>query len=179
VWKPTNVDRVAAKGVDMSVEQNARLGRLSLTLLLGYACNRTEVEEGFAEMKAFKGNQIAFLPQHSFSATLSGKVAGFQCSFTSKWVGERHASDVFDVLQPYFLLNGVADYEWVFHSKKKALSFLLDAGVQVNNLTGCRYEVMPYRAMPLQNFLVFLKLKLHRTKSDSPVLISKEENSSE
>lgn len=179
VWKPTNVDRVAAKGVDVRVEQNAHLGRVSLSLLVGYACNRTEVEEGFAEMKAFEGKQIAFLPQHSFSATLSGKVAGFQCSFTSKWVGERHASDVFDVLQPYFLLNGVADYEWVFYSKKRAVAFLLDAGVQVNNITGCRYEVMPYRAMPLQNFLVFLKLKLHRMKSGSPFFNSKEEISSD
>lgn len=179
VWKPTNVDRVAAKGVDVRVEQNAHLGRVSLSLLVGYACNRTEVEEGFAEMKAFEGKQIAFLPQHSFSATLSGKVAGFQCTFTSKWVGERHASDVFDVLQPYFLLNGVADYEWVFYSKKRAVAFLLDAGVQVNNITGCRYEVMPYRAMPLQNFLVFLKLKLHRMKSGSPFFNSKEEISSD
>lgn len=165
VWKPTNVDKVVAMGADVRVEQIARLGRSSsLLMLLGYAYNRTEVEEGFAEMKAFEGNQIAFLPQHVFSASLSGQFGGFHCSVTSKWVGERHATDIFDVLDPYFLLSGSVDYEWIARLKKKPIGLKFDIGVQVNNITGERYEVMPYRAMPLQNFLVFLKIKLNRKK---------------
>ncbi len=72
-------------------------------------------------------------------------------------MGERHSSDIFDILKAYFVVNVIADYEFHFKSKKKKNLLVLDVGGQVNNIFGREYQVMPFRAMPKQNFVIFAK----------------------
>ncbi len=157
VWKPLNIARVKAKGVEFSVEQGVKGTNKEFHLLVNYAYNHTEVMEGFAEMKPFVGQQVALIPEHTLSATLWGNVRHFNCSILGKYVGERHSSDIFDILDPYFVMNLMADYEFHFKSSKKKNPLVLDLGAQVNNILGMEYQVMPFRAMPKQNFVIFAK----------------------
>lgn len=158
VWKPVNLDQVLAKGIETSLNQKVKWKSNSLSLDVNYAYNHTEIMKGFSEMAPFEGRQMPLLPCHTLSACLYGTFNTFHYSLMGKYVGERNTTDVFELLDSYFLLNLMADYEFVF-KKKENLKIVhsLDVGVQVNNLLGAYYQTMPYRAMPLQNFNCFLK----------------------
>ena len=147
IWKPVNVDRVLAKGVECSVRQQFSHVRASETLTVCYAYNRTEVKAGFSEMKPFEGRQMPLLPKQTLSVGFMGKVNRFFYDIQGKCVGERSTSDVFDVMENYFLLNVSAGYDFDLKN-----GHLLKVGVLVNNLLGEEYQTMPYRAMPKQNF---------------------------
>ena len=157
VWKPLNIARVKAKGIELSVEQGFKGENKEINLLVNYAFNHTEVMEGFAEMKPFVGQQVALIPEQTFSATLWGSIQHFNCSILGKYVGERHSSDIFDILDSYFVMNVMADYEIHFKNRRRKNPLVLDLGAQVNNILGMEYQVMSFRAMPKQNFVIFAK----------------------
>lgn len=163
IWKPTNIDRVLAKGVEVTLNQMVKWNENTASLDLNYAYNHTEIREGFSNMSVFKGRQMPLLPRHTASACLYGNVHSFQYSLLGKWVGPRTTSDIFDQLDDYFILNVTMDYLFRI-GKKEEGKFLhtIDVGVQGNNLLNTVYQTMPYRAMPLRNFNCFVKYSINR-----------------
>ena len=163
IWKPTNIDRVMAKGVEVALNQMVKWNENTASLDLNYAYNHTEIKEGFSNMSVFKGRQMPLLPRHTASACLYGNIHSFQYSLLGKWVGPRTTSDIFDQLDDYFILNMTVDYLFRIGKKEeKRYLHTIDVGVQGNNLLNTVYQTMPYRAMPLRNFMVFLKYNVNR-----------------
>lgn len=163
IWKPTNIDRVLAKGVEVTLNQMVKWNENTASLDLNYAYNHTEIKEGFSNMSVFKGRQMPLLPRHTASACLYGNVHSFQYSLLGKWVGPRTTSDIFDQLDDYFILNVTMDYLFKIGKKEeKRYLHTIDVGVQGNNLLNTVYQTMPYRAMPLRNFNCFVKYSINR-----------------
>lgn len=163
IWKPTNIDCVLAKGVEVTLNQMVKWNENTASLDLNYAYNHTEIKEGFSNMSVFKGRQMPLLPRHTASACLYGNVHSFQYSLLGKWVGPRTTSDIFDQLDDYFILNVTMDYLFKIGKKEeKRYLHTIDVGVQGNNLLNTVYQTMPYRAMPLRNFNCFVKYSINR-----------------
>lgn len=166
IWKPINVERVLAKGVECSLIQSLKGRRSCHSLYLHYAYNHTEVKSGFTVMKPFEGRQMALLPRHTLSANWMGKIGRFSYSLQGKYVGERSTSDVFDVMDGYFLLSASAGYGFTLNRRAEAPKYahLLKVDVQLNNILGTDYQTVPYRAMPKQNFMTTLRYQVERKK---------------
>ena len=163
IWKPTNIDRVLAKGVEVTLNQMVKWNKNASSLDLNYAYNHTEIKEGFSNMSVFEGRQMPLLPRHTASACLYGNVHSFQYSLLGKWVGPRTTSDIFDQLDSYFILNMTVDYLFKIGGKgERKYLHIIDVGVQGNNLLNTVYQTMPYRAMPLMNFNCFVKYSINR-----------------
>ena len=155
IWKPINIDRVLAKGFELNINQCYMERNTSHAVNFSYSYNHTEVKKGFSQMKPFVGRQIALLPEHTLSAYLLGKVGNTSYQITCRYVGERTTSDVFEKMDAYWLLNVSAEYAWRFKNEKNVN--VLTVGASANNLLGTVYEVMPFRAMPKQNFSIFAR----------------------
>ncbi|MEE3484747.1 MAG: TonB-dependent receptor [Bacteroidales bacterium] len=162
IWKPVNLDHVLAKGVELSIVQKLLMKKSSVSLDVHYAYNHTEVKEGFAEMKPFENRQTPLLPSQTLSTTLYGSVGNFHYTLLGKWVGERNTTDVFEQLDPYFLMNVAADYSFELKKRDRKFLYVIDVGSQVNNLLDVAYYTMPYRAMPMRHFVFFVKLYMNK-----------------
>ncbi len=165
VWKPMNVARVLARGIEATAEQTIACAASQHWLTLSFQYNHSEVMEGFKEMQPFVGRQLPLLPEYSFSAVVGGKVRHWHYSVTLKGVGERHTSDVFDILQPYLLMDAELGYGRVHKGGNGRPTHGWDIGVRFNNLLDAYYQVMPFRAMPSRNFLIFAKYSIGQSLS--------------
>lgn len=96
VWRMMNVSKVVTHGVDATTNIDWRIGRVNtLDLDLNYslqrAQNRTRRES------PYYGNQIAYVPEHTFSATVSWLNPWVNCSATidgqsTRWTTNEHAT---------------------------------------------------------------------------------------
>ena len=162
IWKPINVDNVLAKGIEVTHSQTFTKKKHQHTQSLSYSLNHTEVIKGFQEMRPFIGQQIPLLPTHNANFLATGKILQFNYLIQASYVGERHTSDIFDLMPPYFLLSVNVGYDFILSKKReKTDGYLhhLNLSLQGNNILNSEYETMPYKAMPGRNFLVSLKWK--------------------
>ncbi len=147
-WKPQNIDLVDAKGVDIQLKQSYTLATFKALLLLQYAYTQTIVVEGFSDMTPFRGRQMPLMPEHTATMHFTLESPKFFVRFSTQFVGERTTSNVFDKMEPYYISNAAIGYtvKW----NKQLLSF----SVEGNNLFDVVYQTVPFKAMPLRNYLV-------------------------
>lgn len=154
IWKPQNIAKVEAKGIEVSTKQNYKWDKNELQLVCNYAYTLTTILEGFNEMQVFTGNQMPLLPKHSATALLKIEHDNrYLLQLNANYVGERTTSNLFDVMYDYCLLNASAGY--TFRWNKNTMNVLL----QVNNVLNAVYQNMPYKAMPGRNMLFTVKYK--------------------
>ena len=146
IWKPRNIDQVETKGVELNCKQTITLLRSKHFLLLNYAYTHAEVKKGFQEMRPFEGKQMPLLPEQTFSTAWQSQIRNFSFSLQGSYTGKRTTSNVFDVMDAYFITNLTAGYHFSFgkHNVKTLLN--------LNNLFNIEYQNMPFKAMPGRHF---------------------------
>lgn len=150
VWKPINVDLVEVNGAEV----NGRFNVWGQTLQAAYTRSHTEVKEGFAEMRPFKGRQIALLPEDHLSASFTGRWKNWKWIFAANYTGERTTSDVFDTMDAYWLCNTSLGYKLLL-----GRDWSLNLQASINNLLGTDYQTVPYKAMPGRNYQLEARLE--------------------
>lgn len=149
VWKPINVDLVEVNGAELTLRATCK----KQTLQAAYTHSHTEVVEGFAEMRPFKGRQIALLPEDCLTASFTGRWKSWKLVLATNYTGQRNTSDVFDTMDAYWLCNTSLTHTW-----KLGEHTHLQAQAQVNNLFDTNYQTVPYKAMPGRNYLFEVKV---------------------
>jgi len=151
IWKPINLQRVRAQGLDVTANGSCQAAALKLSLYLTYAYSLVTVVNGGTRYATLNGYQMAYSPKYRGSGTLVVAYKSTSLSANAAYVGLTHSSDIFDIIPSYTLLN---------LSAAQALSVAahrLEAQVSVNNLLDKSYQSVKYFAMPGINFECTLK----------------------
>ncbi len=151
IWKPINVDKVLARGIEWGVTQKFSIVKTTHSLKCLFNHSFTEIREGFANMRPFIGHQMPLLPRNTFAGTWTTKFKHADISLSGHYTGERTSSDIFDILEGYFLLDLATEYDIIIHSIEKR-DHTLTPTLQINNLLGKEYQSIPFRGMPGRNF---------------------------
>jgi iron complex outermembrane receptor protein len=159
IWKPQNIDDVESSGIEANCKNSFPIKKTEHVVTFNYAFTHAEVKEGFEEMRPFKGRQVPLLPEHTFSAMWQTSFRNFSCALNGSYTGERSTSDVFDILEAYFIMNFTASYKFEF--KKH----LLSTSLNVNNIFNTDYQNMPFRAMPGRHLYVSLIYSFKQNKN--------------
>ncbi|MCR5498007.1 MAG: TonB-dependent receptor plug domain-containing protein [Paludibacteraceae bacterium] len=150
IWKPINVDNVLARGVEWGITQEFSIAKTTHSLRYLFNHSFTEIKKGFSNMRPFIGHQMPLLPQNTFAGTWTTKFKHADVSLSGHYTGERTTSDIFDILEGYFLLDLAAEYDIIIKSKRRR-DHTLTPTVQINNLLDKEYQNIPFRGMPGRN----------------------------
>lgn len=160
-WMMMNIGKVRIYGVDFTAQTEVSLpagvslnGRLNYTLQR--ALDFSDPSDCHDEAGTYRG-QIAYIPVHSGSATLSGYWRNLNLNYSFIYVGERwHNSS-----------NIPENYEQPWYTHDLSVSYVvplratrLKATLEVNNLFNQQYEVIHNYPMPGRNFKIILQCDL-------------------
>ena len=150
IWKPQNIDKVETRGIEVNCKQTFTFPHSEHFLLLNYAYTHAEVKKGFQEMRPFEGKQMPLLPEQTCSAVWQTQVRKLSFSLQGSYTGKRATSNIFDIMDAYFVTNLTAGYRFPFkqHSLKTSLN--------LNNLFDVEYQSVPFKAMPGRHFYISL-----------------------
>ncbi len=151
IWKPQNIDRVLARGVEIYWKQSILLNPVQFELITNYTYAKTTVEKAPWGLQSFKGRQTPLLPEHTANASLQINYKKLFANVGLNYVGERATSNIFNVMEAYTLFSASMGY--VFDMKKQKLVLQL----QANNIFDEQYETVPFKAMPLRNYCTTIK----------------------
>lgn len=151
IWKPQNIDKVLAKGVESSLKQQFEYRKWQTSLSLNYSYTHTSILAGFEDMAPFRNRQVPLLPKHNLNVLLHLGYADFFSNATVNFVGERSTSNIFDKMEPFSTTSLSAGYNFRIRTQ------ILSLSMHLNNLFDQIYETVPYKAMPLRNWKVSLK----------------------
>lgn len=158
IWKPINVDNVLARGVEWGVSQELSIGGTKHALKCLFNHSFTEIRKGFSDMRPFMGHQMPLLPRNTFAGTWNTRFKHADISLSGHYTGERTSSDIFDVMEGYFLLDLAGEYDIVIKSRKGNNHIhTLTPTAQINNLLNKEYQNIPFRGMPGRNFAFSLR----------------------
>jgi len=158
IWKPQNIDKVEAKGVEINCKQTLTLAHSEYFLLFNYTYNHTEVKKGFEEMRPFVGRQMPLLPEHTLSVTGQIRINRLSFLLQGSYTGQRSTSDVNDLMPAYWVVNANMGYHFLFRKHS------FNTSLQINNLLDTDYQNMPFKAMPGRHFYFSLIYEFNRQK---------------
>jgi iron complex outermembrane receptor protein len=151
IWKPTNLQKVRAQGLDVVAGGSCTAADVKLSLHLTYAYSLVTVLEGGIRHSSLNGYQMAYSPKYRGSGTFGAAYKSTSLSANVAYVGLTHSSDIFDIIPAYTLVN---------LSASQALSVAehkLELLLSINNLLNKSYQSIQYFAMPGINFECTLK----------------------
>ncbi len=146
IWKPQNIDLVAARGIEAYLKQELLLDKCSFSLILNYAYTKTTIMETQKSLEALENRQMPLLPEHTANVAFQFDYKKIYLNITSNFVGERTTSDIFDVMQAYIVTNAAVGYYLPIKTQRIAVS------LQINNIFDQQYETVPFKAMPERNY---------------------------
>lgn len=152
VWRPQNVPKVHSKGAEALLSTEAPLGRFVGGLSVNYSYTSIKMVKGLREGDPSVGRQLAFQPRHSVRGSLSLSGGPFLWFATISFTGDRTTLDIFDVLDPYTLLDAGARYKGELGGHKYSINLTL------KNITGTNYQNVKFYAMPGRNYNVAFRL---------------------
>lgn len=161
IWKPTNIEKVLARGVEMSSIGTFPIRQTTHKLSASYNHSFTEIRKGFSDMSPFLGHQMPLTPQNTFAGAWCVTYKSTNLTISGSYTGERTSSDIYDILEGYFLMDLAINH--TFHFPKKRISKHPQAlllSFQINNLLDKDYQNLPFRGMPGRNFLTGVKWQI-------------------
>ncbi len=163
VWKPTNIDNVIARGIEVGSTHNLRIYKSEQKIALFYNHSFTEIIKGFDNMKPFTGHQMPLLPQNTFSGNWNCKIKHLETEISGRFTGERSSSDIFDILPGYLLFDLSCQYEFNL-CKKGKLGNTISLRGKIRNLFDIEYQNLPFRSMPGRNYSIGAKWEIGKGK---------------
>ncbi|HOO85219.1 MAG TPA: TonB-dependent receptor [Prolixibacteraceae bacterium] len=151
IWKAENVQRVISQGIETSVQFHFETGKTKSDITANYSLNKAEKIESKADNTTFK-HQLIYTPYHMGNIVYSIEYKQFNAFIDGNFTGGRYSNYLGSKLQPYFLTNAGAWYNFKLRNQGLKLSF------QVNNIFNVSYQNEKYYAMPGINFRCGLTL---------------------
>lgn len=156
-WNPAknyrveNLQQVLSKGIETEVTVRTQISKTAVSLQTQYAItNASQQKEFGAYTQDILGKQLIYVPRHAISSTLSATQNAFSVAIQQQFNSERYVT--FDhsglPFPPYYLMNIQTTYQ------KKHKKGVLDASIQLNNLTNTLYPNLKRNAMPMRSVAV-------------------------
>lgn len=155
-WKMLNLGLVEIKGVDVSSNLSASVGKFNVSAHVTYTYQKAQDVTDPA--KSYYKDQIPYTPWHSGSAILSAEYSTWHLNYSFIYVGERYDVNMNNIpanyLQPWYT------HDLALHKDINYKRLKLRASVEVNNLLNQYYDVVLNYPMPGRNFKFILNIKL-------------------
>lgn len=148
-WTPHNIQSVDSKGLSWNSEvrfktKNIKLQAFSTAQMVYSAPMKATANSPFVE-----GRQLMYIPRYTVNQSLSATFKGFTVILQASYTGERYTStDNHSKLPGFFLLNLIAEKQFAVQEMSTT------AYIRFNNITQTEYQVIAWRAMPLQSFQI-------------------------
>jgi iron complex outermembrane receptor protein len=152
IWRPQNVGVVDCYGLEVMVQAQRQWRKLALDLSGSYAYTPAIMREGTRPGDTGVGQQAAFQPQHIANTVVKSTYEKAFLQVVVHYVGQRHSTDIFDILDPYVLVDLSGGYTF------KVGELFVSLLGQVNNLCNTDYQSMKNYAMPGRNCMFTLRL---------------------
>jgi iron complex outermembrane receptor protein len=153
VWSPANVGRARTRGLEVSVRGQAQAGEAALQG--GMVFTHTRAENRSNPRSPAFGAQLPYVPRQQLKAWVGGDWQGLSVGATGRLVGSRYYSaDESNALPPYHVVDLNADYRFSLAGTR------LSVGLQVENLTNERYQIIRLYPMPPRRLSGHLTLSL-------------------
>jgi iron complex outermembrane receptor protein len=148
-WTPHNIQSVDSKGISGYSDVKLTLRKVEFQALTTAQMVHSAPIKETANSPFVKGRQLMYVPRYTANQSISAAFKGFRFILQASYTGERYTStDNHSKLPSFFLLNLSAEKQ--FSVKEMATT----AYFRINNITQTEYQVIAWRAMPLQSFQV-------------------------
>jgi len=156
IWTPGNVKTVWSRGIETAID--IKLVKNSITYIFHgtYNCVLSTNEKTNDDFSSHK--QLIYVPLNNGQATVAFLYKGFYLSYGHVYTGSRYTtSDNIQALPAYQLGNFFLAKQ--FHALKTQGSINL----QINNCWNESYQAIEWRAMPLRNYQLGIKINFTDT----------------
>lgn len=159
-WAMMNIGEVAILGTELAADLTWQLRDHMLNGHVGYTWQRAQDITDPMDSDPYFGTyhgQIAYVPRHSCSATLTYTWRGLNVAYSFVYVGARYTSSSNireNYIQPWYTHDMSASYRWQLPRVG------LQLGAELNNIFNQQYEVIPNYPMPGTNARAILKIIL-------------------
>lgn len=143
LWRPDNVDRVWARGIEARLQARYPIPKGSLRLRGNYAFTSSIRTAGNDPTTV--GKQLLYTPNHQANAALIIHYTQHQLLYQHQWTGSRFMDNANTQMLPFFQVAHVR-YSYTWTAPRSHWSFY----AQVYNLFGEDYQVVNARPMPWQ-----------------------------
>jgi len=149
IWRPQNLKKVWARGIESQAEINYSAGKFNTGLMVKYQYTRA------AQMKtgADESLQLIYQPRHRCVASVSAGYSRFDISYIQSYTGIRYSDESNqNPLDAYTTGDLSAGTSFVFHKWKA------ETRLSINNITNTTYQAIAWYAMPGQSFELSITL---------------------
>ena len=150
-WSPENIDKVHARGLEVSSSWSNNYGEWDMTFGANYAYSKA-THENKADRKY--GQQLMYVPKHNGAAYIMANFRGWYSEVNAQYTGSRLTT--IDTLDPYWLAH------FTFGKHMSFGGHHLAASLKINNLLNKEYINYESRAMPGRNYNLSLTYTLNK-----------------
>jgi iron complex outermembrane receptor protein len=146
-WTPHNIQSVDSKGLSWHSEVRFETKKIKLQAFSTAQMAYSAPMKSTANSLFVEGRQLMYIPRFTANQSFSAAFKGITIILQGSYTGERYTStDNHSKLPGFFLLNLSAEKQ--FSVKEMSTT----AYIRINNITQTEYQVIAWRAMPLQSF---------------------------
>lgn len=156
-WTPSNLKKVVSKGLEVSLNLTACIGKIQTKISLGYSLTSAKNKKPLSAGDLSVGKQLIYVPENTFNTTFSANYKNFILTYYFGYVGKRYTSSDNSRYMPSYALQDLG-FEKVF----KAGVCSISVRFKINNLFDTNYQAIAWQPMPGRNYQVSLKLKFEK-----------------
>ena len=158
-WSPDNIANVYARGVELSLKTNGKIGSISYNLFTEYAYTRSTNNSADAKNDGTSDIQLLYVPIHSVVGYLNINLKEYYATWSISYTDARNTSynsdDNYSFRLPGYTLNNMSLGKSFKIKKSK-----LDLRFKVNNIFNIDYQAVLWRAMPGRNYELSLSFSM-------------------
>lgn len=161
---PVEYKKVHAMGVETGIHFDFTEGNIKVKGRLQYNLNRSIIVSTRDDNKYISGNQLIYIPEHTFRASVMAEYEGIHTGASVNYTGSRETVETGDEIQelPSFaLVDWSIGYHQSFHDCNMVFALSID------NIFNKRYEVIRSYPMPGRTLHFTLTLGLNKTRSEN------------
>ncbi|MBC5992885.1 TonB-dependent receptor plug domain-containing protein [Pontibacter cellulosilyticus] len=150
-WRPVNLFRVAAEGIEANTKATITLGEAKLSATAGYTYTSSEQAKVY-EGSGNKGNQLMYVPRHKAVLGAVAAYKGWSVLSNLNYTGIRYTNNSeSNYLKDFMLLDLALSKRLQLHTHNLVLTLRSD------NVTNATYQTMAYHAMPPRGYTFSLR----------------------
>ncbi|TPE44858.1 TonB-dependent receptor plug domain-containing protein [Pontibacter mangrovi] len=155
LWRPTNLQKVESKGLELSTTATVTLGKLKLNSTAGYTYTLSEQVEVYEGSGSDVGRQLMYVPRHKAILTAEANYKSWSLLGNLNYTGLRYTSNSeTSHLDDFTLLNLALSRKLQLGPNTLLLTLLSD------NITNTAYQTMAYRPMPPRGYTFSLRFSI-------------------
>lgn len=158
-WNPENIDKVHARGIELSCQYKGMYRSVSYSFFAEYAYTRTTNNSDSAKINGLSEIQLIYVPKHTVNGFLNISARGYYANWSLSFTGSRNTSlnneDNYSFPLPGYMLNNIS-----FGKKFMLKKVDFDIRIKIYNVFDVDYQAVLWRAMPGRNFEISLNYKI-------------------